>query len=75
MTVLCASDPYAVLGVRTAFGLEPDLVAGPAANTSAAVALVRRLASVQALNLLDAGSGEPLRRILLDRLSPEVAGR
>ena len=30
-TVLCASDPYAVLGVQTAYGehLKADLVAGP----------------------------------------------
>jgi hypothetical protein len=52
-TVLCASDPYAVLGVQTAFGQRPDLVAGPAANTDAAVSLVEKLAGVQALNLLD----------------------
>ena len=54
-TVLCASDPYAVLGVQTAYGqgLKADLVAGPAANTTAAVALVRKLSGLRALNLLD----------------------
>ncbi|MGD8977777.1 MAG: hypothetical protein PVG91_09245, partial [Gammaproteobacteria bacterium] len=52
-TVLCASDPYAVVGVQTAFKQRPDLVAGPAANTDAAIALVEKLAGVQALNLLD----------------------
>jgi hypothetical protein len=52
-TVLCASDPYAVLGVQTAFGshLKADLVAGPAANTDAAVALVKKLTGLHALNL------------------------
>lgn len=54
-TVLCASDPYAVLGVQTAFGnrLKADLVSGPAANTSAAVDLVRKLSGLPALNLFD----------------------
>jgi hypothetical protein len=52
-TVLCASDPYAVVGVQTAFGWAPDLVAGPAANTQSAVALVDKLSGVPALNLLD----------------------
>ena len=28
-TVLCASDPYAVVGVVNAFGIEPDLDVGP----------------------------------------------
>lgn len=54
-TVLCASDPYAVLGVQTAYGagLRADLVTGPAANTVAAVGLVRELSGHKALNLLD----------------------
>jgi hypothetical protein len=54
-TVLCASDPYAVLGVQTAFSnhLLPNLVSGPAANTDAAVSLVRKLTGLPALNLLD----------------------
>jgi hypothetical protein len=54
-TLLCASDPYAVLGVQTAYGngLQADLVTGPAANTVAAVRLVRDLSGHRALNLLD----------------------
>ena len=51
--VLAASDPYAVLGVKTAFGMEPDLVTGPAANTTAGIALVRRLTGSRALNIMD----------------------
>jgi len=38
-----ASDPRAVPRVRAAFGPEPDPVAGPTANPSAAAALVDRL--------------------------------
>ncbi|MDH3923611.1 MAG: hypothetical protein OET41_03310, partial [Xanthomonadales bacterium] len=54
-TLLCASDPYAVLGVQTAYGehMKADLVAGPAANTTAATRLVRELSGHQAMNLLD----------------------
>jgi len=68
MILLCASDPYAVLGVQHAFGLKPDLVAGPAANTTAAVALVKRLAGVPALNLIDSEARPALRALLMDRL-------
>ena len=52
-TVLCASDPYAVVGVRQAFPLEPDVVTGPAAGTDAAVALVHKLANLPAINIMD----------------------
>jgi hypothetical protein len=68
MTLLCASDPYAVVGVQSAFGLRPDLVAGPAANTTAAVALVDRLAGVPALNLMTSDARPLLRAMLVDRL-------
>lgn len=51
--LLAASDPYAVVGVEKAFGVKPDLVTGPAANTSAAVALVRKLADLPAINVID----------------------
>jgi len=51
--ILAASDPFAVVGVQKAFNVTPDLVIGPAANTSAAVALVRKLADLPALNVID----------------------
>ena len=63
-TILCASDPYAVVGVEKAFGLKPDLVTGPASSTSAAIDLVRKLADVDALNVMDPESVPPLRAIL-----------
>lgn len=68
MTLLCASDPYAVVGVQSAFGLRPDLVSGPAANTTAAVELVQRLAGVPALNLMDGAARPALRAMLVERL-------
>jgi len=63
-TVLCASDPYAVVGVEKAFGLKPDLVTGPATSTSAAIDLVRELAGVDALNVMDPGCVTELREKL-----------
>ena len=65
-TVLCASDPYAVLGVQNAFGshLQADLVAGPAANTDAAVALVKKLTGLRALNLQDRANHPELLELL-----------
>ncbi len=64
-TVLCASDPYAVVGVTKGFGFQPDLVSGVAASTSAGVDVIRKLASRPALNLLDPNSFEELDRILI----------
>jgi hypothetical protein len=55
-TVLCASDPYAVLGVQTAFQIEPSLVTGPAANTDSGIELVSRLTGLKAMNLLKESS-------------------
>ena len=63
-TVLCASDPYAVAGVISAFDRKPDIVAGGAANTSAGIALVEKLTGLKALNLQDRGSISPLKDIL-----------
>ena len=71
-TVLCASDPYAVAGVISAFQHQPDLVSGRATSTDAAIALVDRLCGVPAVNLLhhhhDSALDELLERCL--RLDP-----
>lgn len=50
--ILCASDPYAVVGIREAWPVKPDVVAGPTANTSAAVELVKALTGLEAMNLM-----------------------
>jgi len=63
-TVLCASDPYSVVGVEKAFGLRPDLVTGLATSTSAAIDLVRKLAGVDALDVMNPDCVAPLRKIL-----------
>ena len=68
--LLCAQDPYAVVGVQQAFQRAPDLVAGGAANTDAGIALVHKLTGLNALNLMDPASHAPLEALLhkaLDR--------
>jgi hypothetical protein len=70
-TVVCASDPYAVLGVQTAYGdhLKADLVSGPTTNTTAAVALVKELTGLPALCLLDRRSYPELAALLKNALN------
>ncbi len=63
-TLLCAYDPYAVVGVMQGFGFRPDLVSGIATSTSAGVSIVEQLAGVKALDLLDSDSMPELDRML-----------
>jgi hypothetical protein len=56
LTILCASDPYAVVGVTQGFGFQPDFVSGVATSTSAGCDVVERLAGLPALNLIDSAS-------------------
>ena len=72
-TILCASDPYAVVGVRDAFALDPDLVAGRAAQTSAAVELVRKLTGLRALNVIDRRTVPEFREFLAEKLNISIA--
>jgi hypothetical protein len=68
-TVLCASDPYAVLGVAEAFDATPDLIAGRATSTTAGIELVERLSGgVRGLDLLEADAHASLDALLVDRL-------
>lgn len=73
-TVLCASDPYAVLGVMKGFGLRPDLVTGVAASTDAGVALVDKLTGVEAVNVLDHASHPRVRQMLEAALGYSTVG-
>jgi len=63
-TILAASDPYAVVGVISAFGMEPDLVTGVATNTIAGIRLTEKLSGVPALNVRDRDSLPDLRALL-----------
>jgi hypothetical protein len=67
-TILCASDPYAVVGVQQAFGLKPDLVTGPATQTSAAIELVWKLTGVRGINVIDPASTGAFRAFLDEKL-------
>ncbi len=67
-TVLCASDPYAVVGVQQAFQIRPDIVTGPATNTEAGVALVEKLTGLKAVNLIRDESLGQLSSILRETL-------
>ncbi len=67
-TILCASDPYAVLGVQKAFGVTPDLVAGPATTTSAAVELVRKLSGLRGINVIDPSTNPEFCKFLYEQL-------
>ena len=80
-TILCASDPYAVVGVEKAFGLRPDLVTGPATQTSAAVELVAKLTGLRGINIIDPATKPAFREFLrnklnlADRMSPGNAAQ
>ncbi len=50
--VLAASDPYAVAGVISAFGLRPNVVTGVATSTSAGIDLIGKLTGIRAINVL-----------------------
>ena len=67
MTILAASDPYAVLGIMEAFGRKPDLVTGPATNTEAGVQLVERLTGLRAANVREASAVPVIRELLEER--------
>jgi hypothetical protein len=67
MTILAATDPYAVLGIQEAFGRPPDLVTGPTANTLAGVALVKELTGADALDAHAPDAGPALRHVLEQR--------
>lgn len=69
MTLLCASDPYSVVGMMTAFERTPDLVAGIACNTDAGQQLIHKLASVETLRLIDRSSYPALDAILRRKFS------
>lgn len=74
LNVLCASDPYAVVGVKNAFGVKPQLVTGPATNTASGIELVRKLTGCTALCLLEPQSLGPLRELLRAALPGGTTG-
>lgn len=71
--ILCATDPYAVVGVQKAYGLMPDLVAGPATNTTAALDLVEKLTGLPGINIIDPDKLPVFRDFLIHILQIEGA--
>ncbi len=67
-TVLCASDPYAVIGVSQSFAITPDLISGVATSTTAGIKLVEKLTGIKALNLSDRDSLPQLMQFLKQKL-------
>ena len=63
-----------MVGVQQAFGLVPDLVTGPAAQTSAAVALVKKLTGLDALNIIDPTTKGAFREFLVRKLGLDDDG-
>jgi len=67
-TLLAASDPYAVTGVMDAFDLQPDVVSGVAASTSAGIDLIEKLTGLPAVNVLDLEDHVQLGSLLTAKL-------
>jgi len=74
MTVLCASDPYAVMGVMSAFEMKPDLVTGRCTSTLAGIDLIDRLVGIPAMNMLDESNAPKIAAFLKEHL-PVAAGK
>ncbi|NNE28627.1 MAG: DUF1611 domain-containing protein [Saprospiraceae bacterium] len=71
-SVLCASDPYSVLGIQSSFGFEPDLVTGIASNTLAGRELINNLCGLKAINILDQNQLPKAQKMLLEKIQPFV---
>ncbi len=74
MVVLCASDPYAVLGISRAFDFEPDVVCGVCCNTDAARTLVWALTGLTALGLLEESARARLDEIVEEKVLSTIPG-
>lgn len=70
LTVLCGSDPYAVLGITMACSLQADLVAGITCNTEAGRELVTQLTGLRVMNLTDPACYADLDGLLRDKVVP-----
>lgn len=70
--ILAASDPFAVVGVMKAFGVQPDLVTGPATSTSAAIRLVKKLTGLPALNVINRETMPAFREFLEQKLGTAI---
>ena len=71
LLVLCASDPYSVIGMQQAFGILPDVIGGAACNTIAGCELIESLNrdhAIPAINFAAANANEKLDALLREKL-------
>jgi hypothetical protein len=68
LCVLCATDPYAVVGMIKTFNIQPDIVAGIACNTQAGIDLIEKMTHLRAMNLTDPVSYPLLDEMLVEKL-------
>ncbi len=73
LTVLCASDPYGVLGITQNFHLTPDLISGIVTSTTAGVELVEKLTGIPGICPTDDHALAKLMPILREKL-PLLSG-
>jgi len=66
--ILCASDPYAAMGVIDGFAMVPDVVTGLATSTEAGVELAELLTGLPAVNVLGPDARSILRELLLEAI-------
>lgn len=66
--ILCASDPFAALGVMRAFDRHVDLISGVATGNEAGIALAERLTETPAVNLLTMQARPILEKLLRKKL-------
>ncbi|GAB4226086.1 MAG: hypothetical protein Kow0032_03000 [Methyloligellaceae bacterium] len=66
---LCASDAYAARGFCEISDLQPDFIAGPAANNTASAALVKKLTGLPALDVSSREGEAALAQLLQDRIA------
>ncbi len=64
LTILAATDLYAALGAIDHLGVQPDLIVGRVASTSAGIAIVERETGILAVNPLDLASLTGLDAVL-----------
>ena len=72
LLVLCASDPYSVVGMQDAFGILPDVIGGAACNTLAGCELVETLNQehrIPAINFAADTTNEKLDALLREKLA------
>jgi hypothetical protein len=67
-TIVCANDPYGVLGLINSFNIAPDVISGVVTNNQAGVELVENLTGIKAVCPTDLHAEDKLISILKEKL-------